>query len=102
MTATLLEPQEVQSRVPSGKVFGNDWVSREIGQDFDWLPLTFPTTAPERYAEGYGISGVATAEERTLLRVLGTGLLLFIIIGGMALSQYVIHLFAWASNLFPL
>jgi hypothetical protein len=102
MTATLLEPGEVQSRVPSEEVFGNNWASREIGQDFDWLPLTISNAAPDRYAEGYGISGVATAEERTLLRVAVVGLLLFLIIGGMAVSQYVIYLFAWALNVFSL
>jgi hypothetical protein len=42
----------------------------------------------------YVVSGQVTADELALVRVFGIALILLLIIVGMALSQYVINLFA--------
>jgi hypothetical protein len=54
---------------------------------------------PPWHQDGYGVSGEATDEELALIRVFGVALILLLIIVGMALSQYVICLFACSETL---
>jgi hypothetical protein len=48
--------------------------------------------------QAYGVRGEATGEELALVRVFGIALILLLIIVAMALSQYVICLFACSGN----
>jgi hypothetical protein len=98
MTAGTLESPEVRDRVAPAVVFDQAWAHHELGEGAVFSTDPRLGDSADRHLENYGVRGAATAEERTLLRVAAVGILLFIIIGGMALSQYVIYLFARASN----
>jgi hypothetical protein len=54
--------------------------------------------APPVGQRAYGVRGEATGEELALVRVFGIALILLLIIVAMALSQYVICLFACSGN----